>query len=195
MLASSIQTAAASDADRLVNVLVLAFSADPVTRWAFPEPNQYLSYFPEFVRRFGGGAFAHGTAHYVDGWLGAALWLPPGTQPDEDAMVELLQRAVAEPQQEALFAMLEAMGRHHPREPHWYLPLIGVDPICQGQGHGSALLRHALARCDREGTLAYLESSNPANLPLYERHGFAVVGTIQVGTAPPLWPMVRQPRS
>jgi len=28
---------------------------------------------------------------------------------------------------------------------------------------------------------------------LYPRHGFEVIGTIQVGDAPPIFPMVRQP--
>jgi ribosomal protein S18 acetylase RimI-like enzyme len=69
-----------------------------------------------------------------------------------------------------------------------------VDPTRQGKGYGSALLEHALALCDRDGKLAYLESSNPANIPLYERHGFEVAGTIQAGSSPPFWPMVRKPR-
>ena len=34
----------------------------------------------------------------------------------------------------------------------------------------------------------------PANIPLYRRHGFEVLGTIQVEDAPPLFPMLRQPR-
>jgi len=33
-------------------------------------------------------------------------------------------------------------------------------------------MRHALARCDEESALAYLASSNPRNISLYERHGF-----------------------
>jgi ribosomal protein S18 acetylase RimI-like enzyme len=86
------------------------------------------------------------------------------------------------------------MASYHPHEPHWYLPLLGVDPTRQGQGIGSALLQHAAALCDRAGQLAYLESSNPANVPLYERHGFEVVGTIQAGASPTFYPMVRKPR-
>jgi ribosomal protein S18 acetylase RimI-like enzyme len=90
--------------------------------------------------------------------------------------------------------LFEKMGSYHPTEPHWYLPLIGVEPTKQGRGCGSALLRHALERIDRDGGIAYLESTNPANIPLYRRHGFEVVGTIQVGDSPPLYPMVRRPQ-
>jgi hypothetical protein len=42
--------------------------------------------------------------------------------------------------------------------------------------------------------MAYLESSNPKNVPLYERHGFEVMGCVQPGEFPGLYPMVRQPR-
>jgi ribosomal protein S18 acetylase RimI-like enzyme len=86
------------------------------------------------------------------------------------------------------------MAGYHPAEPHWYLPLIGVDPTHQNRGYGSALLRHALLQCDRDHVAAYLESSNPANIPLYERHGFTVLGTIQVGSSPPITPMLRAAR-
>ena len=86
------------------------------------------------------------------------------------------------------------MGRYHPSEPHWYLPLMGVDPFHQGRGLGSALMQHALVPCDRDHALAYLESTNPKNIPLYERHGFELLGTIQVGTSPPIFPMLRKPR-
>jgi hypothetical protein len=29
---------------------------------------------------------------------------------------------------------------------------------------------------------------------LYARHGFEVLGVIQAGVSPPMWPMLRQPR-
>ena len=86
------------------------------------------------------------------------------------------------------------MGSYHPNEPHWYLPLIGVDPVLQSNGFGSALLKHGLLPCDRENKVAYLESSNPRNIPLYERYGFEVLGEIQVGTSPTIFPMLRKPQ-
>jgi len=191
----SIRTATGSDEDRVVATLVLAFSADPTLRWVYPDPHQYLTAFPELIKAFAGRAFEHSTAHYVEGYAGAALWLPPGVHPDEDALAELLQRTIAEPDQEDVMTVLEQMGGYHPSEPHWYLPVIGVDPTAQRKGYGSALLRHALALCDRNKELAYLESSNPLNQGLYERHGFETLGTIQVGASPPICPMVRKPQT
>lgn len=83
------------------------------------------------------------------------------------------------------------MTEHHPPEPHWYLPLIATDPNWVGQGLGTLLMKHALRRCDSEGTAAYLESSNPENIPFYQRHGFKVIGEIQHGDSPRLTPMLR----
>jgi ribosomal protein S18 acetylase RimI-like enzyme len=91
------------------------------------------------------------------------------------------------------FTFMGRMGEHHPTEPHWYLPYIGVDPTRQGQGHGSALLERGLSRCARDGLPAYLEASSPRNRALYERHGFQAFAEIQVADSPPLWPMWRNP--
>jgi GNAT superfamily N-acetyltransferase len=189
-----VETARASDEGPAIDVVVLAFCADPVARWTWPDPPQYLMFFPRFVKAFGGRAFAHETAYYVDGYAGAALWLPPGVHPEEDVLVTLLEGTVSERTRKDALAIFEQMARYHPSEPHWYLPLMGVDPFHQGKGYGSALLQHALVPCDRDRALAYLESTNPRNIPLYERHGFERLGTIQMGTSPPLVPMLRRPR-
>ena len=71
---------------------------------------------------------------------------------------------------------------------------MGVDMAHQGQGYGSLLLKHTLALCDRDHVSAYLESTNPKNIPLYERHGFELLGTIQIGNVPPMFPMLRKPQ-
>jgi GNAT superfamily N-acetyltransferase len=183
-----------SNANQAVGTVVLAFSADPIARWFYPDPHQYLLHLPSFVRAFAGKAFEHNSAYYIDGYLGAALWLPPDVHPDENELATLLQRTIPEENQQEIFAFMEQMDRSHPPEPHWYLPMIGVDPGKQGFGYGSALLKHALERCDGEGKLAYLEASSPKSIPLYQRHGFELAGTIQVGSSPPMFPMVRKPQ-
>lgn len=194
MTVPAIRTATAADEAAVIDVLTLAFSADPAARWSYPDPRQYLTHVASFFKAFGGRAFAHGSAYYVDGYAGAALWLPPDIHPDEETMIALLQRDAPEQIQEDAFTVFEQMGRYHPSEPHWYLPLMGVDPCHQGKGYGSALMRHALTRCDRDKKPAYLESSNPRNITLYERHGFEALGAIQVGTSPTMVPMLRKPR-
>ena len=194
MITPIIKTATPSSADQAVGSVVLAFSADPIARWFYPDPHQYLLHLPSFVRAFAGKAFELNSAYCVDGYLGAALWLPPDVHPDENVLAALLQRTIPEENQQEIFAFTERMNSSHPSEPHWYLPMIGVDPAKQGNGYGSALMKHALARCDGEGKLAYLESSSPRSIPFYRRHGFELLGTIQVGSSPPLFPMMRKPR-
>jgi GNAT superfamily N-acetyltransferase len=50
-------------------------------------------------------------------------------------------------------AIFEAMDRYHPK-----VPLVSATdrrrPSAAGLGIGSALMRHALARCDRDGAAA-----------------------------------------
>lgn len=183
-----------SDSARAVRTIVLAFTDDPAARWMYPDLAEYLEYFPQFVSAFGGHAFCTGGADQTDEFRGAALWLPPGVHPDDDEVVELISRSVPERNQPAMFSLFEQMARYHPREPHWHLPMIGVEPWEHGRGYGSALLHHGLARCDAEGVPAFLESSNVRNIPFYERHGFEVLGTIQVEASPPITPMLRRPR-
>ncbi len=189
-----INVSPAADEDRAIATITMAFSNDPVTRWFLPDASLYLKYFPRFVQAFGGAAFANGTADAIDDCGGVALWLPPGVAPDEETMGALASEAVPPADQEEVFGFMGQMDEFHPTESHWYLPLIGVDVTRQGRGFGSALLRHALERCDRDGLPAYLEATSPLNKPLYERHGFDELGVIQEGNSPPMWPMQRNPR-
>jgi ribosomal protein S18 acetylase RimI-like enzyme len=91
-----------------------------------------------------------------------------------------------------VFSVFEEMGRYHPLDPHWHLPLIGVEPSEHRRGLGSALLRHGLEICDEQRVPAYLESSNLENISLYQRHGFEILGIIEVDSCPPITPMLRR---
>ena len=194
MSVPAICAATSGDERSAVDTVVLAFAADPVARWCWPNSHQYLSSMPGFTRAFGGGAFVHRSAYCTGDYAGTALWLPPDVHPDEAALGAIVEATVDSSIRSDLLTMLEQMAGYHPAEPHWYLPLIGVDPARQGRGYGDALMTHALQRCDRERALAYLESTNPRNITLYQRHGFKALGEIKVGSSPPMVPMVRHPR-
>lgn len=175
-----------------IDTIVLAFAADPMARWCWPGQGQYLGALPKLSRAFGGKAFTGGSAYCVGDYLGVALWLPPGIELNEDALGEVFQSTVQPSRLESASAIVAEMAKYHPQGPHWYLPLIGVDPMHQGRGHGDARMTFTLERCDRDRVPAYLESSNPRNMSLYRRHGFEPLGEIQVGSSPPIVPMLRK---
>jgi ribosomal protein S18 acetylase RimI-like enzyme len=71
-----------------------------------------------------------------------------------------------------VFAELEHV---HPLEPHWYLSVLGVDPACQGQGHGSRLIGQWLEQVDRDESAAFLETDRQENISFYSSAGFRVL--------------------
>jgi ribosomal protein S18 acetylase RimI-like enzyme len=196
MTGNAIRVVAAGPADMepLISVIVRAFAADPVARWMYRDRQRYFAYFGRFIRAFAGKAFSTGTAWCIDGNLGGALWLPPGVRPDEDAIAAVLDESVPRDVVADVNAMFIEMAAYHPRNPHWYLPTIGIQPHAHRMGLGSALLAEALGRCDQEHMPAYLESSNPANATFYRRLGFEPLGVIRAGHSPPMVPMLRGAR-
>jgi len=177
-----------------VACIVAAFITDPLARFLWPSPHDYLDAMPLLTREYATGSFEHGSAFVCADFGGAALWLPPGISPRAEAL-ERLFRETEKPERLAdVRAGFEKMEEWRPNETHWYLPFIGVDPNAQNKGIGHALMTYAVPQCDRDGLLAYLESTNPRNISLYERHGFEVMGEIRVGEAPVITPMLRRPR-
>jgi ribosomal protein S18 acetylase RimI-like enzyme len=191
---SRIAAAPPAEMEPLTSVMTLAFAAYPVARWMYHDPRRYLACFGRFIRAFAGKAFSTGTAWSIDGHLGAALWLPPGVEPDQDAIATIQDQSVPRDMMADVNAMFGEMAAYHPSGPHWYLATIGVEPHLHGKGLGSVLLAETLDRCDQEHQPAYLESSNPANEALYRRFGFERLGVIHAGHSPPMVPMFRSAR-
>lgn len=191
---TEIRSATPDEIPHAVAAIVAAFLTDPPARFAWPSPHDYLLAMPLATREFAGSSFKHGTAYVSADLCGAALWLPPGVEPNGEALEKVFRDSAKREHLDDLLATFEKMDQFHPREAHWYLPQIGVEPNAQGKGLGAELMRHALAHCDQERALAYLEASKPQNIPFYQRHGFEVIGEIQIGAAPLVTPMLRRPR-
>ena len=197
----TVRIAAAADADAVMAVLQLAFATDPPMRYIFKRPQAYAAGFRRFAEATGVASLKAGAAWLAEDGAAAAIWLPPGVEGDRAAVGPLVQEFAPPERLPVLAKVGEAMSRvgetlrqAHGDAPHWYLSMIGVDPMRQGRGLGSALLEAGLGRCDAEGTMAYLESSNLKNVPLYERYGFEAMEVIQPGDFPPLTPMLRPAR-
>jgi GNAT superfamily N-acetyltransferase len=177
-----------------IATLVSAFTDDPVERWLYPESQQYLEQFPKLVAAFGGEAFEGQTAWMLGEFSAVALWMAPGSEPNGEAIVEVLSESVSPEKHEDTFEVLEQMDECHPRYPHWYLPWLGVNRALQGGGLGFELLKSCLEMVDESHLPAYLETPNPRTVSFYERQGFQVTAVAQAGTCPPLTLMLRGAR-
>ena len=182
------------ETQKALGTLVLAFLNDPIERWLYPRAEQYLTHFPRFLEAFGGRAFEEGTVWRLGEFAAVALWLPPGAEPDGDAIATVLAETVSPDQHEDTFAVLDQMNAAHPAYLHWYLPWFGVDAALQGRGLGGQLMEHCLRIVDASRRPAYLETPNPRTIPFYERHGFDVLGVAQAGACPPVTLMGRAAR-
>jgi ribosomal protein S18 acetylase RimI-like enzyme len=183
-----------SDQARAISTLVSAFTADPVERWLYPQLEEYLTHFPDFVAAFGGEAFAHGTVWELSDFSAVAVWFRPGTQPDADKIVSVLSETVSPHKHDDTFSVLEQMDEAHPTFSHWYLPWLGVELGGQGRGLGGRLLGHCLSVVDESHLPTYLETPNPRTISFYESHGFEVTAQAQAGACPPMTLMLRAAR-
>jgi ribosomal protein S18 acetylase RimI-like enzyme len=189
-----IRKATPDEMPHAVAAIVAAFLIDPTARFAWPAARDYLEAMPLAVHEFTSACVEHGTAYVSVDFCGTALWLPPGVQPNGEALEKVFRETAKPEHLDDVLATFERMDQSHPKEEHWYLAMIGVDPKAQGKGLGAGLLGYSLALCDQDRALAYLETANPRNIPLYERFGFEVMEQFQMGAAPRVTPMLRRPR-
>ncbi len=190
--------AQAADTTQLAQVLTRAFQHDPVHRWLLPTDAEWarasLPFWTQLIRRW----LRYGTVLTTEGLEGAALWSPPN--PSREGLVENVifsARMLWLLKHRALrgLHLQQLLEPRHPRSPHWYLSVLGTAPEHRRKGVSAAVMEPVLRRCDAEGWIAYVESSNRANIPLYERRGFQVTGEVVVRDGPTIWPMVREPRA
>jgi GNAT superfamily N-acetyltransferase len=193
---------AAHEFEAAAGALARAFFDDPLIRYFFPADEQRRRLSPYFFR--GAIRLAHPEGHSFtaeDAPAGAALWLPPGRSKipmGRLAKVILpdLWRYGFGPMRR-LISVLDEFEKLHPKEAHWYLMVLGVEPDRQGQGLGGVLMSDVLRQADASGVPAYLETQKSKNVPFYEKHGFQVVEHFEChgGRGPESWTMLRQPSS
>ncbi|MBO0925358.1 GNAT family N-acetyltransferase [Cellulomonas sp. zg-ZUI199] len=81
---------------------------------------------------------------------------------------------------------LGGAGALAPTTPGPYLNYLAVHPAHQSRGRGGELLDHGIgALRDVTGT-PWLGTTDPRNLPFYERHGFSTAGTHVLGDDGPV---------
>lgn len=197
----SLRLATSTDVDALSVMLARAFDQDPFWRWIVGHGDDYQARLAQgFATQLSHLALPGGLVWCGEHHQGAALWSAPGhwqlglfqqlrLLPDFARMIDwhrlwTVSRAVQQVQQA------------HPRQPHYYLQVLGVDPAHQGKGWSRPLIEAGLTLADKQRQPAYLETAEESNLSLYRRYGFEVTRTITdfPGDAPPLWCMWREPQ-
>ncbi|TQJ89908.1 GNAT family N-acetyltransferase [Streptomyces sp. SLBN-31] len=194
----AIRTADEGDRDMVVRLLDEAFQDDPVSAWVFPGDGYRRTTHHRLMAAFTGIVLAEGRIDVSEDGSACALWLPvpaEAHEPDADGAKKL--RNAVDPDNERVELIGRLTADIHPAgRAHEYLWMIGVEPGRQGEGLGTALLRHVLDRCDRENLPAYLEASSARSRALYERLGFTPAGApLDLPDGPSMWPMWREPRT
>ena len=199
---TTIRPATAADRTQLADSLASAFSDDPLFKWmagAAPDKNvgpKLRIIFDTFLK-----LDLARSEHLVftdEDRIGVAIWKPPNqwkmTTSDMVRALPAMLRGLGT-KTPRMIGAFNAIEKVHPKEEHYYLEVLGTHQAKQSKGIGTAVISHMLDRIDTEGVPAYLESSNPRNVPFYARHGFETTGEIVVGKgAPTVTAMWREPR-
>jgi len=183
-------------------VLSRAFHDDPLFSSFIPDPLQRkkkLHYLLEMIVHY---SVSYGEVYATSpNFEGVAVWLP------SDRVEMTLWRGIRSGglsiiinlgvrstfRQLSVSDLMYSIHKRHIASPHWYLYLLGVEPVLQGKGYASKLLKAMLARTDREGLACYLDNTNEKNLSMYQRFGFRVIEEYEVPrTGVSIWAMLKE---
>lgn len=186
-----------ADVPAAARVLADAFDGYAWTDWVLPPDGRHAR-LVEVQGLYLAHAVAHGIVLVADdpdatgtgagaaGLLGAVALVPVDVPPPDEAV----WRRVAELHGDRV----ERLADVEPTEPPdgaWTLATLGVAPAARGAGLGSRLVA---AAHDALGDVpVVLDTSDPRNVTLYERHGYRVVRRTDVPGGPSVWSMLRAP--
>lgn len=183
-------------------VLARAFQYDPMMAYLIPDERRRAAVAPGFFRATLGYCLRYGEVHTTPEVRGVACWLPPGearVTPGRILRTGGLRTplTLGPPAFSRLLALMSHLDDEHERnapDPHWYLYILGAEPLSRGQGIGRAMLRPVLDRADAAGQPCYLETQNERNVPVYESLGFRLTTESEVpGRGLRMWTMRREP--
>jgi GNAT superfamily N-acetyltransferase len=184
-MSAKARVARADDLDAVTETIALAFYADPVWGWAFPDPEKRLAQHSAIWGQLLEEGIERGSLWTLADGAAAALWVPPGEpelSPEREERVEaMVEELVGDSAARTLDTMARFEAAHPEGEPHHYLSLLATHPDHRGKGLGMGLLAENLGAIDAEGGPAFLESTNPANDARYEAQGYRSIGRFELG--------------
>jgi GNAT superfamily N-acetyltransferase len=186
-----------TDVRAIRTLLGAAYLDDPLTAWIFRDEATRLdasaAWYGLFVEAY--AATGRITEVVEDGELvGVCLWLGPDDGPPAwegtPTVAGMLAALVGAAHADKVAEALHGIHAIQPDPPYAYVNFLAVRPGLQGRGFGLRALAPVLG----SGYPVHLETTNPRNVPFYERAGFTVRAELRLGDdGPVLRAMQRQP--
>jgi ribosomal protein S18 acetylase RimI-like enzyme len=190
--------------DIAAGILARAFQLDPPMVYTVPDAAERARLLPSFMKTFVTYTSMFGepltTAEKPES---VALWLPlddlSGTpERDHQAGIDQIPAIFGAEAFRRMMHIAKISERFHLQTApgkHLYLQFLGVEPARQGQGLGGALIRAMLQRADAERIPCYLDTFQPRNVPLYQKHGFKItIEEVEPNSGVRGWAFLREPR-
>lgn len=184
-----IRPATPADVPLLRTVCALAYRDNPLMRWVLPDDATradacaaWLG--PSLERYVAAGRVDVLTVQDVV--VAVAAWRTPDddhtaspapTLPSSDGVLRALVGAARAAQ---VLGALQGTAGLAPVPPGPYLNYLAVHPAHQVRGLGGMLLRHGIDALGAGGGTPWLATTDPRNVPFYERHGFTTAGTYRL---------------
>ncbi len=178
------RVATTADTEAIVATITSAFFNDPLWGPVFADEQQRTMQSQVMWRVHIASALRYPFTLVTPQVEAAAVWIPPGgtelTELEEQGLERILTQSAGEAACQKILRIYQQLDAAHPKEPCFYLSLLGVHDSFRGHGLGMSLLRDSLRRIDALGAPAYLESSNPENIARYESVGFTARDEVTV---------------
>jgi ribosomal protein S18 acetylase RimI-like enzyme len=178
--------ATAAELPQLADVLADAFNDYAWTNWTVPGQDRHQKIRTLQLLYLRHAGLPHGMVWTVTDHTAVAAFLPAQLPPLAPAVLEQVTDAHGD-RLEALMEAEELVADHRPAH-DWVLATVGVAPTAQGHGLGRAVVSAGLETIDDQGGTCLLETSDPRNLPFYQRLGFTVEAVVTT-PGPPVWIM------
>jgi hypothetical protein len=184
-------------------VLSASFFNYPMFTFYFPDPRRRTRYLPWYFRNILNCAVRYGEVDTTPGISGVIFVLPPGHT--KISMWEYVRNGfLLTPVLLGFRNYKQSMdcesfvGKTQEvimnNRPHYYLWGLGVDPLHQAKGIGTALMLPLLKKADAQKTPIFLETHAEENVRYYQRHGFTLMCTKKIPRyGLPIWCMLREP--
>lgn len=184
-----------SDQATVDSLMTVGFAHCPLLRWLYPDPGQYLQHIHDFVKFYCGDALKlESGVCFPTSKKGVLLYLKSEDHREEDQLMSFLCSSVADTRRDEVVEVFENFEKYHPKEPFWYFTMIAVDPINWRSRAGTELLTYGAEQLDRTGAYAYAEITNKQCLRICERLGWELIEEVQIGSCPPMYPVIRAPQ-